>query len=473
MAESQLQMAVNHGIADYRMARARMALLNPSFGAGAMSPGLDSKREAAWCEYGWKGQLDFNDFFRLYSRGGISAGAVNKLYGRCWGTHPELIEGEKKEKDRKPTSWEEGLKPILRQGRLWRAFADADRRRLVGRYAALILRVRDSRLMEEPVQRGRGLQEVVVAWAGSIVPFEYNIDAMSADYGKVRLWQYREPALPGQPARNVTIHSDRVFILGDWRADAIGFLEPVFNNFVNLEKTEGGSGESIAKNSARSMNVNFDGSVDLRNLAAMYGVGINELQEKFNDAARDINQGNDILFVTQGATVNPMVANVPNPEPIYNVNLQSISAGVDIPSKILVGNQTGERASTEDEAYMNRRCQGRRVNELSFEIHDFFSHLMTLRIIDQIPEFTVIWDELTEDSLGAKLDNAKKMSEVNAQATANGMGTEIFAREQILGTVGMEDMVDQEPVLPEGGGEDDEDDEDDPDAPGNEDPADA
>lgn len=465
----QLQMAVNHAVADYRMARSRMALMNPTFGTGSLAPGLDSKRAAAWCEYGWKAELDFVDFYKLYSRGGISAGAVNKLYGRCWGTHPELIEGEQKEKDRKPTRWEAALKPILRQGRLWRAFADADRRRLVGRYSALILRVRDSRLMEEPVQRGRGLQEIIVAWAGSIVPFEFNTDSTSADYGKVRLWQYREPALAGQPARNVTIHSDRVFVLGDWKADAIGFLEPVFNNFVNLEKTEGGSGESIAKNSARSMNVNFDGTVDLRNLAAMYGVGINELQEKFNDAARDINQGNDILFVTQGATVTPMVANVPNPEPIYNINLQTISAGVDIPSKILVGNQTGERASTEDEAYMNRRCQARRVNELSFEVHDFFSHLMTLRIIDSIEEFTVVWDELTEDTLSGKLDNAKKMSEINAAAVAGGMGTEIFAREQILGTVGMEDMVDQEPAPL---GEDEDDDQDDPDAvPGEEDDA--
>jgi hypothetical protein len=444
-AEKQMQLAVNAAVDQYRLEIKRQQMMvNPGFAGGSMTPGLDAKRGQSWCEFGWKAHLDFIDFYKLYSRGGISAGAVNKLAGRCWSTNPWLVEGDKDDKDMDVTPWEESLKPVLRQGRLWRAFAEADKRRLVGRYSGIILRVRDSRPLNMPVMRGRGLKELIVAWAGSLYPVKYVTDMAAENYGDVAMWRYKEPSLGGQPARDVDVHPDRVFILGDWRADAIGFLEPVFNNFVNLEKTEGGSGESILKNSNRSIHVNFDGTVDLRNVAAMYGVDLNGLQQKFNDVAREVNQGNDILFVTQGAQATPMVANVPNPQPIYDINLQSVSAGVDIPSKILVGNQTGERASTEDEAYMNRRCQGRRVNELNYEIQDFFEKLVDLRIIDAAPngEFVVEWDDLNEPTTSEKLDNAAKMSKINAEATAGGMGTEIFSREQILGAVGMEDMVD-------------------------------
>lgn len=450
-------MAVNDALSQYRMQRSRESMMiSTGFtGMGMMSPGLDAKRHQSWCEFGWPANLGFIDFYKLYSRGGIAAGAVNKLAGRCWGTNPWLAEGDKDDKDKDATPWEESLKAVLRQGRLWRAFFEADKRRLVGRYSGLLLRIRDNQPMSAPVQgrAKRGLQEVVPAWAGSLIPVEYVTDLKDPKYGEVKLWRYKQPSINGQPAQDIDVHPDRVFILGDWRADSIGFLEPVFNNFVNLEKTEGGSGESILKNSARTLHVNFDGTVDMSRIASLYGVSVNELQEKFNEAAREVNQGNDILFVTQGATATPMVANVPDPKPIYEINLQTVSAGVDIPSKILIGNQTGERASTEDEAYMNRRCKSRQINELAYEIMDFFDKLIALGIVEPAPsgEFTVQFDDLTEPTLGDKLDNADKMADINQKQTASGMGVEIFTREQILGAVGMEDQVDPdaEPPLPD------------------------
>jgi hypothetical protein len=66
------------------------------------------------------------------------------------------------------------------------------------------------------------------------------------------MWQYAE-RLPNGSSRRVNIHPDRVFILGDYSDDAIGFLEPAYNAFVSLEKVEGGSGESFLKNAARQL----------------------------------------------------------------------------------------------------------------------------------------------------------------------------------------------------------------------------
>ncbi|EHR4749648.1 DUF1073 domain-containing protein, partial [Salmonella enterica] len=68
----KLTLAVNHALNDVRLARARMGLLNPSMG-------LDAKRNSAWCEYGFKEELTFDDLYKLYRRGGIAHGAVEKL----------------------------------------------------------------------------------------------------------------------------------------------------------------------------------------------------------------------------------------------------------------------------------------------------------------------------------------------------------------------------------------------------------
>lgn len=411
-----MQLAVNHALNDMRLARARMGLLNPGMG-------LDNKRQAAWCEYGFKEHLEFSDFYSLYRRGGLAHGAVNKLIQSCWKTQPEVIEGDEGGRADDATAWELSLKPLIAGGRLWRAFAEADRRRLVGRYSGLLLHVRDSKAWDQPVASGtKSLVKVTPAWAGSLTPAEFETNPRSERYGEPTMWQYKEAAGTGTAGQDRKIHPDRVFILGDYADDAIGFLEPAYNAFVSLEKVEGGSGESFLKNASRQLSVSFDKEVNLQDIASMYGVSVDQLQARFNDAAREVNAGNDMMLVLQGASATPLVSNVPDPTPTYSVNLQTVSCALDIPSKILVGMQTGERASSEDQKYFNARCQSRR-GELTFEINDLFQHLMRIGVVKTKAEFTAIWDDLTEPTAGDKLANAKVMAEINSVSLAAGAET--------------------------------------------------
>lgn len=422
----KLQLAVNHAINDARLARARMGMLNPSMG-------LDAKRNSAWCEYGFPEQVTYENLYALYRRGGIAHGAVEKLVGKCWQTNPEIIEGDDADESENETTWEKKSKQVF-TNRLWRAFADADRRRLVGRYAGILLHIRDGKDWNLPAIKGRGLQKVSVAWAGSLTVSEWDTGLNSKTYGQPKMWQYAE-RLPNGSSRRVNIHPDRVFILGDYSDDAIGFLEPAYNAFVSLEKVEGGSGESFLKNAARQLALSFDKEIDFGSIASMYGVKVDELQDKFNDAAREMNRGNDVLISLQGASVTSLVSPVSDPSPTYNVNLQTAAAGVDIPTRILVGNQQAERSSTEDQKYFNARCQSRR-GELSFEIEDFCDKLIELQVIDAVVQKAVIWDDLSAQSDSEKLDAALKMAQINSASIAT--GEQPFTGEEIRTVAGYE-----------------------------------
>ncbi|KZP58963.1 hypothetical protein A3462_18740 [Enterobacter bugandensis] len=440
----KLTLAVNHALNDARMARARMGLMAPTMG-------LDNKRHSAWCEYGFPEQVTYENLYALYRRGGIAHGAVEKLVGKCWQTNPEIIEGDDADESKDETAWEKKTKKVFTK-RLWRAFAEADRRRLVGRYAGILLHINDSRAWDQPVVRGKSLKKVTIAWAGSLTVSEWVTDQKSADYGQPKQWKYVE-SLPNGGTNQRFVHPDRVFILGDYSNDAIGFLEPGYNACVSLEKVEGGSGESFLKNAARQLNVNFEKEIDFNNLASLYGVSIDELQDKFNEVAGEMNRGNDVLMTTQGATVAPLVTAVADPSATYNVNLQTFAASVDEPVKILVGMQTGERASTEDQKYMNARCQSRR-GDLSFEIEDFSDKLIDLKIIDAVSEKTVIWDDLNEQTGTEKLANAKTMAEINQTFQGSGENP-AFSREEIRTAAGYEN-VDEFPLGEEDGDEEDE-----------------
>lgn len=50
----KLLLAVNHALNDVRMARVRAMAFIPGMG-------LDTKRKSAWCEYGFKENLTFDD----------------------------------------------------------------------------------------------------------------------------------------------------------------------------------------------------------------------------------------------------------------------------------------------------------------------------------------------------------------------------------------------------------------------------
>lgn len=428
--QENMKLAVNHLVND-AIARARMALVNPTMG-------LDAKRSSAWCEYGFKQDLTFDDLYKLFRRGGIAYGGVTKLSGTCWKTAPQVIEGEKADKSKEETDWEKSFKKAINK-RIWKEFKEADQRRLVGRYSGLILHINDNGKWHEPVKASKLLRKVTPAWASAIKPTEWVTDINSPDYGQPKMWQYTE-SLPNGGTRNINIHPDRVFILGDYSIDAIGFLEPAYNAFVSLEKVEGGSGESFLKNAARQLSVNFDKEAKLDDLARAYGVEMSELQEIYNDVAREINIGNDAVMITQGANVNPLVTAVSDPTPTYNVNLQTAAAAMDIPSKILVGMQTGERASTEDQKYFNSRCQSRRESELSFEVEDFIDHLTRIKVLEPVPEKTVIWDDLNEQSATEKLDSAEKMSRINQTSLAT--GEPVFTVEEIRTAAGYENDSD-------------------------------
>src|SRR5690606_9207888 len=235
---------------------------------------------------------------------------------------PWVIEGDDQDNARDETAWERSNKPLFNGGRFWRTVAEADRRRLVGRYSGLLIQLRDSGRWDQKVQKkGAAAVKLIPAWAGSLKPIGFNTNAQDEGYGQVTKWQYTENGFNGNAGRQIEIHPDRIFILGDWSEDAIGFLEPAYNSFVSLEKVEGGSGESFLKNAARQLNINFQAEgIDFNNLAALYGVSVQELQAKFNEVAVEMNRGTDAVLVTQGATTTPLVTSVPDPSPTYNIN---------------------------------------------------------------------------------------------------------------------------------------------------------
>ena len=425
--EKQMQLAVNHALSEMQIARSRMAMVSGGMGGG------DEKRPKAWQEYGFPMAVTNQMLYSMWERNGVAFGAVAKVIGNCWKSPPAVIEGGEEDDDRKETPFDKEVSKLAKSLRMWSVFKEADKRRLACRYCALVLRFADNKSMDQGVEKGvKKLVQILPVWSLNIKVKQYVTDSNNERYGLPAMWTYTEE-LDNGFKREVDVHPDRVFVLGDYTGDSPGFLTPAYNSLVSLEKVEGGSGESFLKNAARQLSINYDKSIDPVELAKMYGVEPDGFKNALDEAAKKLNMGNDSMMATLGATVTPLVSTVPDPTLTYDVNLQTVASALDIPTKILVGQQQGDRASTEDREYFNARCQSRR-NDIGDEVAEFMQFIADRGVIKLPSEITIVWDDLNESTPSAKLDNAKKMADANGAASVP--GEEVFTRDEIRAAAG-------------------------------------
>lgn len=392
-------------------------------------------------DFGYPDTLSFAQFYAMYRRNGLAQAGVEKTILKTWQDTPDIWESE----EPRETKQESEIRQRFQDLRFWQAVAEADRRSLVGGYSGLILRYADSRRFQEPVDTVpgglEGLVEVIPAWAGQLEVAEWHADERSEQYGTPKMFSFNEAAVGEKQNRNraFSLHPDRVLI---WSRDGTvhdrSMLEPGYNALLDLEKISGAGGEGFWKNAKSAPVLTLDKEARLADMAAAMGVPVDEIADKMDEQVDDFQKGFDKLLMLQGMTADTLQVSLPIPEHFFNVSLQIFAASIPMPQKILVGNQTGERASTEDAAEWNATNMARRNNIAIPNIRELLNKLEGASILPE-RDWHVNWTDLTESSASEKIERGGKMAEINAkQAIVDGP---VYTAEEIREATGYEDAA--------------------------------
>lgn len=416
-----------------------------------MFPGYfgGSVKQNFYKDFGWPEQLAFQQFHAMYQRNGLATAAVDRTIGKTWESHPWLLEVQPEDHGDE-TPMEREIRQHFGALRFWQALMEADRRSLVGDYAGVILRFADGLKMDQPVGTVNGLAglvEVIPAWEGQLVVAEWDQDETSATYGKPKAFQFNEAQVgENKTSRAFRIHPDRVVV---WSRDGSVFgqslLQPGFNDLLDMQKISGSGGEGFWKNAKSAPVFEVDKEAKLDELAEALGVPPDQLADKLDSVVTDWQTGLDALLMLQGINAKTINVSLPSPEHFHRIPLQSFAASVGMPMKILVGSQTGERASTEDAEEWAQTNMSRRMNSVVPNI---------MAVIDRLERFGVLperdwaldWADLTEASTAEKIERADKMASINQKAGTR--GELAFTADEIRGVAGYEPLA--EPI-----GEDD------------------
>ena len=437
-APPELMMALNN-LAERQIAASRQFA---AFGAGS----IDQKRPRAYCEYGFPDNPCFDEFYRVYKRHGIGHGALMQVLDKTWQTSPWLIEGEDEfDESRDETQWEKDVKRLFKKKNIFAAIKETDKRKMVGGYAGLIIQVKDSKKWNQKLDKisAAAIVKFIPVWRGSLEVTAWDTNEASPTYGQPLMYSYKEHTEAiGSSPRMVEMHPSRVIIFGSL-TEPESIYEPVLNALISLEKVTGGSGEAYIKAAARALHIGFDAATDLSQLARAHGMKPDQIGELYNEVVQGVSRGIDSAIITQGGTVETIASAVPDPQQPFEVNLQEVGAGMQVPSTIIVGRQTGTLASNEDVKAFNRFGQSRRENEVGPNTRLVVDWLMEHGVVEQKEDYEVMWDELTESTDAEKLLNAKTMGEVNSQMLAS--GELVFSPEEIRTAAGYENT---DPLTP-------------------------
>ena len=425
----------------------RLDLMFPGFFAGAR------KKHDHGKDFGWPDELTFDDLYRMYLRNGLAHAAVEKTTSKTWQDNPEVWETEKP----KESKIEADIRQRFDDLRIWQHFAEADRRSMVGRYAGLILRFRDGLAFDQPVTTVAGgldgLAGVIPAWEGQLQVAEWDGDPDSETYGEPTFYQFDEAAVGDNKARRqLRIHPDRIIIVSDdGTVNARSMLFAGYNDALDAEKVKGAGGEGFWKTARGAPLIEAREGTDPKSIAQLMGAGgaPSEFVDKINEQIDNFQSGFDKGLMLGGMTAKPLQISLPSPEHFFAGPVQSLAAAFGMPFKVLIGNITGERASTEDARDWAQTIKARRETRNRPLVREFVNRLERFGLLPERDWF-IDWQDPTEATAEEKRQWAKDMAEINAKSP-NEM---IFTGDEIRAVVDMEALSDAERYRDEIGDED-------------------
>ncbi len=416
-------------------------MVNAARRVEAMFPGYFAEaKHNHYKDYGYPTTLAFEQFRSMYERNSVATAAVNKTTKKIWESRPELLEEEEAHDE---TTLEAEIRKHFERIRVWQLLAVAERRSFIAGYSGVVLRIADDKPFNQPLENvSSGLEalvEVIPASAGQLKVSEWHDDEADPDYGKPKMFAFDENAVGStHRRRKFDVHPSRVIVWSDdGTVHCRSMLEPGYNDLITLEKIAGAGGEGFWKNAKSAPVLEVDKDAKLKEMASAMGVKEDEVIDKFNEVVEGWQKGFDQLLMVQGMQAKSLAVSLPSPEHFFGISLQSFAAGVDIPVKILIGNITGERASTEDAKEFAKTCMGRRSDKTIPSIMAFVDRLTEYGILPEM-DWHLKWTDLTESSMDEKIARADKMAGINQKMEKSG---EIaFTHDEIR------EAVDKEPL---------------------------
>lgn len=312
---------------------------------------------------GYKKELTIADYEERWSRQDIADRVVRAFPEATWKGRPEVYETEDPDEVTAfEESWARHLasfsprRPEMRRkqgSKVWSYLRRVDILAGIGRYAVLYVGLDDSDDPSRPVEPGENRRVL------------YHQPFRESNVGIVRRVTNRKDPRFGLPemysldpgtGATFNAHYTRVVHVADntEESDVFGVprMKKVFNRLMDIEKIAGPSAEAFWRNVYPGLSFEMDPMVELKA----------EDRAALQDEIEEYVHGMNRYLMLQGIETKQLRSQPTDPMAALTAQVNLISSQTGIPSRILMGSERGELASTQDRENWNDRIDERRAN---------------------------------------------------------------------------------------------------------------
>lgn len=386
-------------------------------------------------ELGYKSSPTFKDYYARYRRQDIAHTIVDAPARTTWRDEIDVVDDSEGE-----TEFENELERIDDDLRLFSFFERVDRLAGIGQYAVLLLGFGEN--LRGDMTRRRSdltLEYLSVFKQDNVKIKEFEQDTSSERYGQPKIYEIDlgvgadSISNDGVSSRSnpTEVHwSHVVHVPSDPVEEDEVFgvprMEDVLNRLYDLEKVVGSSAEIWWKNADPGRQINLDPDYELDP----------DSKEDLEDQMEEFDHSLRRWLRTQGADVENLSSDIEDPTETFETIISAISSAEGKPPRdMLLGNQTGERASEQDEREWHGYISERRENHAEpFIIRQSLERLVRFGALPEPSDgsYSIHWPPLREQSEKEEAEIANQKAKALKNAAPNGEPTMLMGEEDII-----------------------------------------
>jgi len=334
------------------MIRQRMAA------SGELGRSFGGKRDL-YDSLGYKREVEAQDYINAYRRMSLAGRGVSVHTEDTWKRKAVVIDGKDRSDQQQPGSeFVRQWQALANKQAVWNKFRRVDLLGRLGQFAVLLIGCRDGAALDQPLIKNLAGPEGVLYLKpyheSAIVSLTLEADRTSPRYGLPATYQID----PGDGTGSMGVHWSRVLHVAEELLDnevyGVPALESVWNRLEDLEKVVGGSSEAFWLNIRRGLAIVAREGVAMPTDAESK----DKMQAEIDNFVHNLSR----VMKLQGVDVNDLGADVVDGYQQFKVLVSVIAADLDIPQRKLIGNEQGERASSQDERNWAGKIRSRQAD---------------------------------------------------------------------------------------------------------------
>lgn len=343
--------------------------------------------------------ITYDDYLQRYKRQDIANRVVKAPVAGTWKDIPKIYETVDEE-----TAFEKAWDDLSVTLDLYNHFYKLDLLASIGRFALLYLGLDDATDPSVPAGKSKRISFVTPIPENRIDIYSWENDISSPRYGYPSSYQVSIDNETSSSGMTRLIDWTRVIHVAEdtIENDVYGCpaMEKIYNRLVGLDKLAGGSPEMYWRGARPGYTAHSTEN------AIITDEGLKQLKSELSDFVNNLNR----FIFAEGIKVTPMSPQVVSPKEHVDTQLQLISAATRIPTRILIGSERGELASTQDErAWLNYLEERRESVAAGKIIRPFIDRMISFGILPEPKsgEYFISWDPLVVLSEKEKAEIAK------------------------------------------------------------------